>query len=400
MNNATDLQQILTTHLSTYRQHHRIDPRSRQVLAHLKQCRTEAMGGVRLQCNPCEQEQIHYYACRDRHCPKCQWQAAQLWAGKQRLSQLPVNYHHLVFTLPETLNGWIGLHPEVLYPLLFQSAWETLRAFGEDPKRLGGQMGMTAVLHTWGSTLIRHVHLHCLAPGGAITSEGTWQASKSDYLFPVRALSQRFRGKLVSQLRACAQAGKLHRITREGEIDEILDRLMAQDWVVYSKPCLKAGVRVIDYLARYTHRTAISNARILQLEQSKVAFRYRDTQDDNRWKVMRLAVEEFIRRFLLHVLPKGLMRIRHYGFLANACRSKQLPRIRQAIAQEQQQEADEAELEQDTMTAAETGCYLCPNCHRPMRVIAEIAPRHDRWEGGGQCANTPLTSTGKHQHIR
>jgi hypothetical protein len=218
-----------------------------------------------------------------------------------------VNYHHLVFTLPESLNGWVELHPEVIYGLLFQATWDTLCSFGEDPKRLGGQLGMTAVLHTWGSTLTRHVHLHCLVPGGAITPEGTWRASKSDYLFPVRALSRGFRGRLVSQLRACAKCGELHRITRPGEIDGVLDKLMAQEWVVYSKPCLEAGDRVIDYLARYTHRTAISNARILELEQDEVAFRYKDYQDHNRWKVMRLAVEEFIRRFLLHVLPKGLM---------------------------------------------------------------------------------------------
>ena len=150
MGNPIDLQQILTHHLSDYRQHHRLDPRCTQVLSHLEQCRTEAMGGLRLQCDTCAQQQTHYFACRDRHCPLCQWQASQQWADKQRASQLPVNYHHLVFTLPETLNGWVEIHPEVIYPLLFQAAWHTLRTFGEDPKRLGGQLGMTAVLHTWG----------------------------------------------------------------------------------------------------------------------------------------------------------------------------------------------------------------------------------------------------------
>lgn len=382
MSNPIDLQQILTTHHNAYQQHHEIDPRSRQVLSHLEQCRTESMGGVQLHCKHCHVEQSHYYACRDRHCPLCQWQVSQQWAEKQRASQLPVNYHHLVFTLPETLNGWVGLHPEVLYPLLFRATWEILRAFGEDPKRLGGQLGMTAVLHTWGSTLTRHVHLHCLVPGGALTPERTWRASKRDYLFPVRALSRRFRGRLVSQLRVCANAGQLSRINREDEIDKILDRLMTQDWVVYSKPCLKAGDRVIDYLARYTHRTAISNARILQLEQGEVAFRYKDYRDDNRWKEMKLGVEEFIRRFLLHVLPKGLVRIRHYGFLANACRTKRLPQIRQAIEEAQQQPAiGGVEREAKSLTAPHlpTWSFLCPNCHTPMHVLAEIAPR---WEGG------------------
>lgn len=382
MGNPIDLQQILTHHLSDYRQRHRLDPRCTQVLSHLEQCRTEAMGGLRLQCDTCAQQQTHYFACRDRHCPLCQWQASQQWADKQRASQLPVNYHHLVFTLPETLNGWVEIHPEVIYPLLFQAAWHTLRTFGEDPKRLGGQLGMTAVLHTWGSTLTRHVHLHCLVPGGALTPEGSWQASKSDYLFPVRALSRHFRGRLVSQLRESAKTGRLHRITRVGEIDAVLDRLMAQDWVVYSKPCLEAGERVIDYLARYTHRTAISNARILGAEQGEVAFRYKDYRDDSRWKVMQLAAEEFIRRFLLHVLPKGLVRIRHYGFLANACRTKQLPRIRQAIAESNL--AIDAVETPDTSAKGtdEPWCFTCPKCHRPMRILVEIPPARVRTEGG------------------
>jgi hypothetical protein len=383
MSEGIDLQQILIAHLADYRQHHRLNPRCAQVLSHLEHCRTEAMGGLRLQCEACAQEQTHYFACRDRHCPLCQWLASQRWADQQRQFQLPVDYHHLVFTLPEILNGWVELHPEVLYGLLFQAAWETLRSFGEDPKRLGGQLGMTAVLHTWGSTLTRHVHLHCLVPGGALTPEGTWQASRSDYLFPVRALSRGFRGRLVSQLRAGAQAGQLHRITRPGEIDTVLDRLMVQDWVVYSKPCLEAGDNVIDYLARYTHRTAISNARILELEQGEVAFRYKDYQDHNRWKVMRLAVEEFIRRFLLHVLPKGLVRIRHFGFLANACRSKQLPRIRQAIAMADKQAAEDlAEAQLSASAEIATVCFSCPNCHRPMRILAVILPARVRFEGG------------------
>ena len=385
MGKSIDLQQILTRHLSDYRQHHRLDSRRTQVLSHLQQCRTEAMGGLQWVCDPCHVELSHYYACRDRHCPLCQWQASQQWAEQQRQSQLPVNYHHLVFTLPSSLNGWVELHPEVIYPLLFQAAWATLKAFGEDPKRLGGQMGMTAVLHTWGSTLTRHVHLHCLVPGGAITPEGTWRASESDYLFPVRALSRGFRGRLVSRLRACVNTGKLHRITRPGEVDAILDRLMAQDWVVYSKPCLEAGDRVIDYLARYTHRTAISNARIIALERGEVAFRYKDYRNHDRWKVMRLGTEEFIRRFLLHVLPKGLVRIRHYGFLANACRSKQLPRIRQAIAAvDKQSQENLAELKPTASaeSVTETGGFFCPHCHRPMRLIAVISPARVRLEGG------------------
>jgi hypothetical protein len=382
MAEAIDLQAILQRYLPRYRQHHRLDPRRCQVLSHLMQCRTEAMGGVRLACDPCQQSHTHYYACRDRHCPQCQWQASRAWADKQLRAQLPVNYHHLVFTLPEALNGWIELHPQTLYSQLFQSVWETLRAFGEDPKRLGGQLGMTAVLHTWGSTLTRHVHLHCLLPGGALSAQGDWKPSNSHYLFPVRALSRRFRGLMVSRLRACAQAGELTRITRPGEIDTMLEQLMAQNWVVYSKPCLKAGERVIEYLSRYTHRSAISNGRLLSLEQDRVALRYRDYRD-HHWKVMWLASEVLIQRFLLHVLPKGLMRIRHYGFLANACRARQLPRIRQAIA-EQQHRTDEAEVapQAQAQTALPSWHFPCPRCKRPMRVVVQLVPQWQRWDGG------------------
>ncbi len=247
-------------------------------------------------------------------------------------------------------------------------------------------MGMTAVLHTWGSTLTHHVHLHCLVPGGALSTEGHWQASKSDYLFPVRALSRHFRGRFVSQLRKSANTGELHRITRAGEIDSLLDVLMGQDWVVYSKPCLKASESVIRYLARYTHRTAISDQRILDMEQCEVTFRYKDTRDKNRWKVMQLVAEEFIRRFLLHILPKGLMWIRQYGFLANACRAKQLPRIRQAIAQAQQQaaegEAEEKAILPLSQPSQQIWCFTCPKCQSPMRILADIAPVRERWEGG------------------
>ncbi|MEW7984614.1 MAG: IS91 family transposase [Candidatus Thiodiazotropha sp.] len=376
MAEAIDLQTLLKRHLPAYRQHHRLDLRRCQVLSHLMQCRTEAMGGVRLACDPCQVHQNHYYACRDRHCPHCQWRTSRQWADKQLRAQLPVTYHHLVFTLPETLNGWIELHPQLITTLLFQTTWGTLQAFAEDPKRLGGGLGMTAVLHTWGSTLTRHVQLHCLVPGGALGPQGEWKPSKSDYLFPVRALSRRFRGLMVSRLRACAQGGELSRISHPGEIDLILERLMGEDWVVYSKPCLHTE-HVIDYLARYTHRTAVSNRRLLGLEQDQVGLRYKDYRD-RRWKVMQLSVDVLIQRFLLHVLPKGLMRIRHYGFLANACRAKQLPRILKAIAEAGPQAVTESETEKQ----AARWCFACPCCQRPMRVVAQLAPQWQRMEGG------------------
>ena len=245
-----------------------------------------------------------------------------------------------------------------------------LKAFGADPKRLGGQLGMTAVLHTWGQQLWRHVHLHCLIPGGALDEAGQWHAARSTYLFPERALSRHFRGKLVSKLRKAYQQGELERISRS-EVNRVLDRLMELNCVVYTKPWLRHAETVVAYLARYTHRTAISDARIGTISESEVAVSYKDYQDNNGWKTMHLPGEELIRRFLLHVLPKGLMRIRYYGFLANCCRKQKLAKIRQWLGQIVEQEAaDESES-----AAAKHNDWPCPKCHRgQMRIRRALSP--------------------------
>lgn len=342
-----------------------LDGQRRRVCAHLLGCRTEAMGGVRLQCAHCEYEQSRYFSCRDRHCPQCQGRAIGQWAERQRAQILPVPYHHLVFTLPHALNGWVQLHPEVIYQRLFAAVWGTLKAFGEDPRRLGGELGMTAVLHTWGETLTQHVHLHCLLPGGALGADGRWRRARSTYLFPVRALSRHFRGRMVSGLRAAADAGELHRVSRDGEIDTLLSTLMASEWVVHSKDCLAYTATVVDYLARYTRRIAITDARILTVDEQRVTLRYTDYRSGERNKPMVLAGEEFVRRFLLHILPKGLMRVRHYGFLANRCRRARLVCVRLALAQP----------EPSAVTAEEAeDCPRCPRCRRaPMARIGLLA---------------------------
>lgn len=375
MSKSPGLQQILDHHLAAYRQQHPLDARRSQVCAHISQCRTPALGGVQLHCNRCDHESSLYYACRDRHCPQCQQQASRQWAEKQQQAVLPVTYHHLVFTLPDALNGWVRLHPEVIYRALFQAAWATLNAFGQDPRRLGGQLGMTAVLHTWGQTLVQHVHLHCLVPGGALSPEGTWKAARGNYLFPVRALSRHFRGGMVSRLRQCFEQGELPHIIDEGEPGRTLDRLMSRDWVVYSKPCITGG-RLVEYLARYSHRTAISNGRILGMGDEGIRFRYKDYRDRERRKVMRLSPEEFIRRYLLHVLPKGLMRIRHYGLLANCCRERRLADVRTALAA---QPPESAEPEEEA-GAGMVG-YPCSKCRSGcLYIVAELPPV--RYEGG------------------
>lgn len=250
-------------------------------------CHTPAKGGIQYRCDRCNVQVPLYHGCRNRHCPQCQGRATRRWSERQQQDVLPVPYCHLVFTLPHDLNSWVQLHPEVIYQLLFRAAWQTLKTFAADPKRLGGQLGMTAVMHTWGQNLGQHVHLHCLIPGGVLTESDAWHGAKSSYLFPVRALSRHFRGGMVSALRESANTGKLNRITRADEIETMLDQLMQKAWNVYSKPCLNHIQSVVGYLARYSHRIAISDQRIIGIEKGNVHFRYTDYRD-NKPKVMQL----------------------------------------------------------------------------------------------------------------
>ncbi|MEN8180842.1 MAG: IS91 family transposase [Pseudomonadota bacterium] len=359
----TTLQQLLQQQFDDAARDHKLDRHRRKVCGHLLNCHTPALGGIQYRCDRCDVDVPLYHGCRDRHCPQCQGHASRRWSERQQRDILPVPYYHLVFTLPHALNGWVQLHPEVIYQLLFQAAWQTLKAFAADPKRLGGKLGMTAVMHTWGQDLGQHVHLHCLIPGGVLTVNDEWNEVSSTYLFPVRALSRHFRGKMVSALRECANAGELNRITRVGEIDTMLDQLMQTEWNVYSKPCLNHTQSVVGYLARYSHRIAISDQRIIGIEKERVHFRYTDYRG-NKSKVMQLTREEFLRRFLMHILPKGLMRIRHYGLLANRCRRKSLKIIRTILAQPAKREE---KRQQD-----EPAVIHCPVCHKGMLIAMRL----------------------------
>lgn len=366
MSESVTLQQLLHQYLPAYLSHHPLDRHRLKVCRHLQHCHTPALGGISYQCDHCHDQFPRYHGCRDRHCPQCQSRASRRWCEQQQADILPVTYHHLVFTLPHELNGWVQLHPEVIYRCLFQVVWQTLKAFAADPKRLDGQLGMTAVLHTWGQNLSQHVHLHCLIPGGALSKDKVWHAARSTYLFPVRALSRHFRGNMVSALRQSATAGQLTRVTQKHEVDERLDQLMQKDWVVYSKHCLGRSHSIVAYLARYTHRIAISDQRIIGIEDHQVAFRYKDYRN-NRPGIIKLQCDEFIRRFLMHVLPKGLMRIRHYGLLANRCRKTSVAILRKLLAS-----TPTVIEEHKTGTTAD---YPCPKCHQgQLRVIRILHP--------------------------
>ncbi len=302
-----------------------------KVLNHIVRCRTAALGGTYYRCSHCGEEKALYHSCRDRHCPTCQYQATQRWYEQRQADLLPVTYHHLVFTLPHELNGWVSIHDREIYRLLFHCAWQCLKAFGKNPKRLNGEIGMMSVLHTWGESLTRHVHLHCLVPGGALQGNGHWQGTNlQGYLFPVKALSNRFRGLYVSGLRQAFNQGELPRLD-PSEFDCTLSDLMSKAWVVYSKPVLTEPERVLGYLGRYTRRIGLSNGRSLGMTKDSVNLQWKDYRAGAQRKVMRLDGVALLQRFLLHVLPKGFMRIRYYGFLANVHRRKKLAQIRETL---------------------------------------------------------------------
>jgi len=293
------------------------------------------LGGHTEACEHCGAIRIAYNSCRNRHCPKCQSLAKARWLQARQADLLPVEYFHVVFTLPHALNPLAQGNPRVLYGLLFRAARETLATFGDDPRHLGGEVGGIAILHTWGQTLEQHLHLHCVIPGGALTREGTqWRPAKPGFLFPVRALARVFRGKYLAGLRrgfAYQQlrfVGGVAGLAEPAAFRQFLATLRAHDWVVYAKPPFGGPEQVLEYLGRYTHRVAISNERLLSVTDGQVRFRWKDYAHANRVKTMTLSADEFLRRFLLHVLPAGFVRIRHFGFLANRGHTVKLARCR------------------------------------------------------------------------
>jgi len=369
MHNAPTLQSILSRFTADYQQQHVINPAQYKVIRHLTACRTKALGGQYVHCDACDFEQHRYHSCRNRHCPKCQQKATQQWCDAQLGKLLPVPYFHLVFTLPHELNPWVQRHSDAVYRCLFEAAWHTLKRFGADKKRLNGELGMTAVLHTWGQNLSRHVHLHCLIPGGALSKgQDQWHPAKSNYLFPVRALSRHFRGKMVSTLRHAYAQGELS-LLNPAEVNSSLSTLMAKEWVVYSKAHLKNPDTIVRYLGRYTRKIAISESRIRSVNDDHIVFDYKDYRD-NKDKQLQLSGREFLRRFLLHVLPQGFMRIRHYGFLSNRNRRERLAVIRQCL-----QAPPYEKTQTETNAGIKPMACPCPKCKKgKLQVQYEILP--------------------------
>lgn len=379
------------------RSHPTSSTQQRRVLRAITRCRTTALGGHVEGCDACGHKRIAYNSCRNRHCPKCQGAARAKWMASEQTMLLPVDYFHVVFTLPHTLNALIRVNPRELYALLFRAAAATLLAFARNPKHLGGEPAITMVLHTWGQNLTQHIHVHCVVTGGGLSlNQSRWicarrRRRRRPFLFPVKALSKVFRGKYLAALARLRRRGQLRFTGQCAELAEsdtwlsFLTTLHQTPWVVYAKPPFGGPERVLKYLSRYTHRVAISNHRLLFVGDGIVRFAWKDYADHNAHKEMTLPAVEFLRRFLLHVVPRGFMRIRHYGILANRHREQKLARCRELLgvaaapAQEPIEKRDndtpgEALDDNDT----ERPLAPCPICGAPMRIVEILAPRpHD-----------------------
>jgi hypothetical protein len=312
-----------------------------KVMLAIEHCRTAALGGHVEACEDCGHSRIAYNSCRNRHCPKCQGAAARTWLAEREADLLPVGYFHVVFTLPAEVAGIAFQNKALLYDLLFRAASETMLTIAADPRHLGARVGITAVLHTWGSAMTHHPHVHMIVPGGGIALDGKrWVSSRPAFLLPVRVLGKLFRRLFLTRLIALHDAGRLafvgsmaHLADRRAFLRH-LSRVRKKRWVVYAKPPFAGPEAVLAYLSRYTHRVAISNRRIIRFDESDVTFRYKDYRrpGTDRQQVMTLATDEFIRRFLLHVLPRGFHRIRHYGLLASSSRKTSLALARELLA--------------------------------------------------------------------
>jgi Putative transposase/Transposase zinc-binding domain len=351
----------------------------RRVVQDIVACRTAALGGHVEQCDQCGYCQIAYDSCRNRHCPKCQAAARAEWMEARAEELLPVPYFHVVFTLPEQLSPLALQNKRIIYNLLFKAASETLLEIAADPQHLGARIGFFAVLHSWGQTLQAHPHLHCVIPGGGLSADNSqWIACRPGFFLPVKVLSRLFRGKFVAFLREARKqdrltyAGQLSALAEGEEFNHWLRELSRIEWVVYAKPPFGGPQQVLKYLARYTHRVAISNSRLLELNDDKVTFRYKDYAAGNATKIMTLGVQEFTRRFLLHVLPRGLVRIRYYGFLANCCRAQKLKLCRRLLSTEKTGPGSVGEVQQaGAESDPETVRTTCPSCRQGKMILVE-----------------------------
>jgi hypothetical protein len=363
---------VFRLHGEAFRHTHRLPSAHLKVMRAIEACRSPALGGHVETCDACGFTRNAYNSCRNRHCPKCQALAKAQWLAARQAELLPVTYFHTVFTLPHELNALALCNKRQVFNILFGSVSEALLTFAEN--KLGGTLGFTAILHTWDQKLNTHIHLHCAIPAGALSFDGqSWIPSPPAFLFPVKALGSLFRGKFLAHLKAAHAKGKIV-ASDPAAFGRLIDSLYTKDWVVYSKPAFAGPQIVLDYFGRYTHRIAITNHRILEVSAGQVTFTYRDRRDGNRNKIMTLDADEFIRRFLLHTVPGSFHRIRHFGFLANRAKQKDLARCRQLLGALAPTPEPEQKTAQDLLrdlTGVDLGA--CPACSTGrLHITAEI----------------------------
>jgi len=351
-----------------YRTDNKLSLKQHQVMFDIEHCRTSYFGYHVDICDTCDYFDQSHNSCRNRHCPKCQGIARRIWVNARLDDLLPIPYYHVVFTLPHLINLFALYNKELIYNLLFDCAAETLLQFGRDPEWLGALIGFYGILHTWGGKLWQHLHLHFIVPGGGLTEDNRWVEPKyrrGKFLFPVCALSEVFRGKFIERLKAAYYDGnlsipsKLKRLEDPNRFERWIDDLVERNWVVFTKPPFKTPEKVVRYIGRYTHKVAISNSRILSIDKGDVRFQYKDYKDSGCIKECRLRASEFIRRFLMHVLPDGFHRIRHFGLFSNGrCKAK-VAQIRELLGSEN----DAALMSKDQLTEDHAG-IVCPVCKK------------------------------------
>lgn len=370
-----EIADIIGQYGSAYSQEYATSFGQQKVLKNLVMCRTEALGGHVKECDTCDHKEVYYNSCRDRHCPKCKAAARATWLEDRAADLLPnVQYFHVVFTIPDKFSSLALQNKRLFYGILFRAVSETLRVISRDPKHLGAEIGFLAILHTWGQTLLHHPHIHCLIPGGGISTDGNqWIHCREGFFLPVRVLSSLFQKKLLAYIKKAYKKGewvlhgKLADLKKKKSFQKFLSPLYDMNWNVYAKPPFGDSLKVLKYLARYTHRVAISNQRLVSLKDGKVSFRWKDYRNGNANRIMTLDAVEFIRRFLMHVLPSGFMCIRHYGFLSNRVRKEKLRLCRQLLEDDDAIQTS-SPLEQtksaliDLMEDARTS--LCPVCKK------------------------------------
>ena len=347
-----------------------------KTLRAIQACRTAALGGHIDECNACGHLRISYNSCRNRHCPKCQGINKEMWIIQQEEMLLPIAYFHVVFTLPHELNELCLYNPKQMYDLLFHAAWHTLNSFAKDPKWLGATSAATMVLHTWSQKLILHPHVHCIVPNGGLTKEDNWQFPKKgngNFLFPVPALKKVYRGFFLAKLKKLIQQGTLTLPPNfpTGYKYQLWKNILYQkDWVVFTKKPFSGVKHVVDYLARYSHRVAITNRRIKVISENTVSFEYKDYKDQAKKKIMTLKGTEFLRRFCLHILPKGFRKVRQYGFTSNAAKSKAIPKARIALGLKLQQLSSRKQRKQLALNRLfDTDINQCPCCKNGKLVL-------------------------------